>query len=458
MKTLLSIKRLAENIPYSIGKFTSYVPYSWRLGSTYSHYAGLLPPFENANPGVRLEYVVKQLDAIVQYAQKNIPFYQELYGRDRLRIGCLADFEALPVISRDDVRGYTRMSSGAYLLNTGGSTGGPLSFYVDRNVWAREWAHMHYIWSRRHYRPADLMATMMGKPLPGMLSRYNAVHNEYLLDPYSPMEAIAQQFIRLLRARPVRFFQGYPSNIYNVFKAAEEFIEPVDRKGFASTIRCLLFSSEYPSEHMVDYLSKEWGISDYLSWYGHSEMCLLACDFDSTYDYHPLYTYGYAEEQDGMLIGTSFHNYDMPLIRYKTEDLVSSTKDGVGLISSFKVTGGRSSDFIEDKKGQNHSLTFFLGRHHAIYNFADFIQIYQARPGQVTYYIVLSRGFDPGESDLRSFFDIPHKLDVEFEFRLIDKPVRTKGGKLKIKLTNDDIRSLEQNMGLVADGGREDAS
>lgn len=445
MAALPIAKKIAENIPYPIGKLTSYIPYSWRLGATYSFFSRLIPSIECSNSEEKLKYVIQKLDYIVWYAQKNIPFYQELYGRGRVKIDCLSDFEALPLISRDDVRRYTRMSSGAYLLNTGGSTGGPLSFYVDRNVWAREWAHMHYIWSSRHYRPTDLMVTMMGKPLSGKLSRYNAVHNEYLLDPYFTKEVIAQKFFGLLRTRPVRFFQGYPSNIYNVFKSAEDFIIPADRKKVVSNISCLFFSSEYPSEHMVDYLAKEWGLNNYLSWYGHSEMCVLACDIDATYDYHPFYTYGYAEESNGMLIGTSFHNYDMPLIRYKTEDLVSPIKDGAGLIATFKVTGGRSSDFIEDRNGQKHSLTFFLGRHHLIYNHADFIQIHQTGPGQLTYYIVPSRGFSPRGNDLSSFFDIPHTLDVAFEFRLIDKPVRTKGGKLKIKLTDDDIRMLEQN-------------
>jgi len=444
---ITKLKAVAEKIPYPIGRLSSRIPYSWRLGSTYSEYSRLIPIVENANAEHRNAYIIKMLDSIVRHAQQHIPFYQSLYGKDPLKIESLSDFDKLPVISRNQVREYAKESSGAYFLNTGGSTGGPLYFYVDRNAWAREWAHMHYVWRRRHYKPTDLMVTMLGKPLSSGLSKYNAVHNELLLDPYSPIERGAAEFIKLVRAYPIRFFQGYPSNIYNVFKAAEQYIKTELRKEFAKNIKGLLFSSEYPSEYMVQYLREEWGLFNYMSWYGHSEMCVLAYDLKSNYNYKPLFTYGYAEEQNGMLIGTSFHNYDMPLIRYQTEDIISAIKDNSGVISSFQITGGRVSDFIEDKKGQQHSLTFFLGRHHTIYNHADFIQIYQGIPGFATYYIVPSHDFRPSSDDLSFYFDIPQNLDIVFDYCLIKKPIRTKSGKFKLKLTKDDIYTLEDEAG-----------
>ena len=200
---------------------------------------------------------------------------------------------------------------------------------------------------------------------------------------------------------------------------------------------------------MVKYLNEEWGLFNYLSWYGHSEMCILAYDLKSDYNYLSLSTYGYSEEQNGMLIGTSFHNFDMPLIRYQTEDLISSVKNDNGMQSTFKITGGRSSDFIEDKNGQQHSLTFFLGRHHDIYYHADFIQIYQVIPGQVTYYIVPSRDFKLGSRDLCSFFDLPPSLNIDFKFCLIKKPIRTERGKLKIKLKLEDIKNLESSLNTI---------
>lgn len=443
MKVMLFFKKLAECIPYPIGHFASHVPYSWRLGSTYSNFSKLIPAFENSRPDTRLEYVIKNLNTIVQYAQRKIPFYQDLYGRSHLRIEKLSDFESLPIITRKQVRAYTEQSSGAMLLNTGGSTGGPLSFYVDKNTWSREWAHVHHIWTQKGYRHTDLMLTMLGKPLPSRISKYNVVHNEILINPYENIASVASEFVNLMKRYPIRYFQGYPSNIYYLFKAGEAFVEPAERRRFTSSLKCLLFSSEYPSENMVRYLSSEWGLKEHLSWYGHSEMCVFAYDRNSSRDYHPLYTYGYAEEKDGMLLGTSFHNFDMPLIRYMTEDMIDATIDDVGLITTFRIAGGRSSDFIEDRCGRRLSLTFFLGRHHTIYNFVDFIQIYQARPGEATYYIVPSKGNKLDGIDLRSYFDLPEQLAISFTYSLIDAPIRTKRGKLKLKLTDEDIGDLK---------------
>ena len=64
-------------------------------------------------------------------------------------------------------------------------------------------------------------------------------------------------------------------------------------------------------------------------------------------------------------------------MRGTTEDVVSSEKDDCGVIKQFRVTSGRSSDFIEDFDGNKLALSCFLSRHHRIYNHVDFIQIHQ---------------------------------------------------------------------------------
>ena len=65
-----------------------------------------------------------------------------------------------------------------------------------------------------------------------------------------------------------------------------------------------------------------------VSWYGHTERCVLAGDHLSRpYEYYPFHTYGFVEAvqaQDGeySLVATSFHNHTSPFIRYDTEDRI----------------------------------------------------------------------------------------------------------------------------------------
>ena len=88
---------------------------------------------------------------------------------------------------------------------------------------------------------------------------------------------------------------------------------------------------------------------------------MLAYDNDCSNRYRPFATYGLAEVVDGHLIGTSFHNFDMPLIRYDTGDLVEATKVSEGgLVEELAIKEGRSGDFIEDKHGKKIPLTALI--------------------------------------------------------------------------------------------------
>jgi len=292
----LFLKKLVEKIPYFPGKFISYIPFGLRLGRDYVKFSRLAATIQTASPEERLQYTLKQLNKIVHFAQRHIPFYRRLYGNTPILINSLKDFEKLPVITRKDVRAYTKESSGAMRLNTGGSTDGPLAFYIDKNAWAREWAHMHFIWALRGYKHTDLMITMLGKPIGHQAFRYNPVHNEFLLNPYIDAGKYIEELLPFLKKYPFKYFQGYPSTIYNFLKEIEPHVGSSEKEQISGKIRSIFLSSEFPMPYMLDYIKEHWNITNYISWYGHSEMCVLAYDEFSTGEYRPFVTYGYAEE------------------------------------------------------------------------------------------------------------------------------------------------------------------
>jgi phenylacetate-CoA ligase len=442
MNIRLRLKRAAENLPYSVGKLACHVPYAVRLGRGYNTFSRLANYYEKATPQERRSYTLAKLNHIVDFAQANIPFYQRLYGHAPINIHTLEDFEALPTITKTEVRKYTMESTGAMLINTGGTTGEPLSFYLDKNAWAREWAHMHFIWGLRGYAPTDLMVTMLGKDLGNSLYRYNAVHNEIRINPYLFFQSHAGELFDLFRKLPVKYFQGYPSSTYHFFRELELALDEERRRLISSKIRCLLFSSEFPMPHMVDYLENTWRFQ-HLSWYGHSEMCVLAYAGDNNLNYRPFVTYGYAENIDGMLHGTSFHNFSMPLIRYATGDLVESVQNDAGMMESFSITEGREGDFVEDKTGRRISLTALVfGRHHEIFNHADYLQISQAERGEVTFYVSFVGEPTIASSDVHRYFDLVG-LDFDFHFVFLKNPILTKSGKLKLNAAMDDVRAMQ---------------
>lgn len=441
MKLLVAFKRVVEKIPYPVGRVVAHIPYSLRLGRTYSKYSKFLPLFESFDPFQKNKFVIKQLNNIVQYAQSNIPFYKELYGKGIIQIEKMSDFEELPIITRGEVRDYTQRANGAMLLNTGGTSGEPLSFYVDNQAWAREWAHMHYIWARKGYKVGDLMVTMLGKNLFGHFYKYNAVHHELRLNPYVDAGENINHVRFLFERYPISFFQGYPSSIYNFLREIETVADDHLRDLIRKKIRCCLFSSEYPLPYMTKYIRTDWML-DYISWYGHSEMCILAYEDKQEGSYLPLLTYGLAEVCNGILCGTSYNNFDMPLIRYSTGDFVEGKVDETGLLRSFVVTQGRSGDYVQDTNGRHLSLTALIfGRHHLIFNYADYVQVYQRVAGELTILVTLKPGKNLPQADMSKMFDT-RDANFQFSFRTLKEPILTKSGKLKLLVSDSDISAI----------------
>jgi phenylacetate-CoA ligase len=445
MKYLLALKRLAEGIPYPFGRLTSHVPHSLRLGPQYQKFCNLIESSKAWGIEQSAAYSLAQLNIIVRFAQNNIPFYTNLYGKSPLKFQTIAQFQDLPTINKDQARELSEYCTEGMKVNTGGTSGQPLSLSLDSHAWAREWAHIHAIWRNGTYRPTGLMMTFLGKDLYGKLFQYNAVHHEFRINPYIFSRKCIPEIIGLFDRYPFEFFQGYPSSTYEFFNTLEKSINPKDKKIIQSKIKCILFSSEFPSPYIKQYLENVWGFK-MISWYGHSEMCLIARDIDceNIYTHYP--TYGFAENINGVLHGTSFHNFAMPLIRYSTGDHIQSSTNELGEMLHFSITEGREGDFVIDQFGNRLSLTALVfGRHHTIFDLANFVQVHQPEPGRVTFLVSIPSDKADLLGNALTYFDL-ESLPFIFDYRYISKPVLSSSGKFKFKLTESDLETSQTHI------------
>lgn len=423
------LKGLVEHVPYPIGRIMALVPFSWRLGRTYG---SLKSAIEVENE----KYAIDHFRTIFEYAREKFPCYRELYERAGvldLKIETMADVKKVPRIDKQWTRAHFSEFKGAYRLNTGGSSGEPTAFWMDKDCWAREWAHMHTIWERLGYKYTDLKLAIRGKNLGKRPFVYNPVHNEYIINTYLNVKDYAVDLKWLFAKRKVRWFHGYPSSIHQFILECEAAFGKDGTSALFKDVKGLLLSSEYPHPNLVAKF-EEYGLK-WISWYGHSEMAVLAYGTieeannpnNQTIIYHPFVTYGFAEVEDGHLLGTSYHNFDMPLIRYDTGDLVEEVDGG------FKIKEGRNGDFIEDKNGKKIPLTALIfGRHHKAFDVADYVQIGQREPGRAT--LVVSGSKDAlGGKPLSDLFDLTN-VAIDFDMEIVDKPIRTAAGKLKLKV------------------------
>ncbi len=429
------LSNIVSGIPYPLGRIFTGVPYQFRLGRTYTDFSRLIDKSQGWSIDEKVSRLVKSLQNIKHKAQNSFHYYEKLYvdfGCFDLKIKDLNDWEKLPLISKEDLRHNVQLFRGHQRINTGGTSGEPFSLYIDKRAWAREWAHMHYIWRMKGYEYTLPKITLRGRDLGSSLFKYNLIHNEFIFNTYKNFSDRnnALTFKKLVLAKRIKFVHGYPSAIYNFFKEIEKCLTDSEIEEIKSSIKVCLMGSEYPVNYMVEYLKRKWEF-DYISWYGHSEMCVLAYDINKDNTYVPFLTYGYPEAVNGELIGTSFHNTDMPLIRYKTGDLIYGEIHN-NLLKSFSITEGRSGDFIEDKHGKKIPLTgLIFGRHHCAFDVFDFIQVKQDVAGSST--ILVTNKSGKMIKNIEQYFNLDN-VEIDFHFEVLKNPILSKSGKFKLKI------------------------
>lgn len=427
------INKIGKLSPDFVGKLLVYIPFSLRHGrKVFNEFNRLLINSETWNEQKQEEYIIKHFNQIFQHAKK-FEFYKKKYqghGVLDIEIKTLKDIEKIPTITKEEIRKVINEFDGCYSQNTGGTSGNPLPLYLDKNVWSREWAHYHHIWKRVDYKYTDVKVFFRGLNIGNNFLKYDFQHNVYIVNIFKDPLPHINEFFKVLKKSKTRFFQGYPSAIYDFLKKIEGKVTIEQKELIKSQIKYCLFSSEYPTPYIIDYLKSVWGL-DFISCYGHSEICVLAATNINELIYKPYHTYGYVEVLDNRLIGTSYHNFDMPLIRYETGDLVEGEKFNNGVLKSFTIKEGRVGDFIIDKNNIPISLTgLFFGRHHKIFNYIDHIQVFQQEIGKVTFYISHKNNY---EVDVKKMMDLEN-INIDFDYVFLTEPIKTKVGKVPLKI------------------------
>ncbi|MCR4307965.1 MAG: CoF synthetase [Candidatus Berkelbacteria bacterium] len=437
------LKSIAETVTPNIGKHLSHVPFSLRLGAKYRSSVRDIAAWENASREFDDSYF-KSLQALVRFAFENIDFYREFYKQKGFSpddLSSMSDWSSVPIVTKTDfqsapLESRCRQKPRGMKINTGGTSGQPLEFYIAPGAFAVEWAHMHYIWKLHGYKPQHLKITFRGKHFDSAEPlRYNAVHNEYIVNASAPMSQVTAAILELSKGCVIRWLHGYPSLIAEFARQIEGGCFPGFSK-FRARLFGVLLGSEYPAPAYRSVIERV--ISTHVvSWYGHSEMAILARE-TALGVYESLPTYGYAEAvlaaEGGFnrLIGTSLHNRVHPFIRYDTGDLVQEvSKQSMSL--GFQISEGRVGDFIVDRQGNRHSLTAIIfGRHHDAFDLINHVQVRDQGGGVITL-VITPRNTEVAMSELAQGFNLVD-LDMEFQYEVVDSPIRTKAGKIQLKI------------------------
>ena len=398
------------------------------------------------------QYKEEQTRSILEYAYKECPFYKLFFDAHHVSpadFKCLEDIEKFPVLTKEIVReNYKGMVAQSYppqnliATHTSGSSGKALDFYYTKEfvpyLWATWWRFrerfdVHV--GDKHLNCTGKLVVPIGTKKPPYW-RINKPMNQWLINMQHITAEKIPCIVEMIDREEFIYFSGYPSIIYAIALCIKE-------KGLSVTNppRFIFTGAEkmYENQRMViEEVFPGVICSDH---YGMSEGVCNASKCKNSI-YHEDFEFGLLEceekhwisenEYEGEILGTTFKNYGMPLIRYKIGDsAVWDTRPcSCGLHSqTIKDIQGRSEDFVITPEGLRVQRFDYLFK-----DTRDIkeCQVVQRELGSVVFRIVKRENYSAATEKLIK--DEVKKIispTIVCEFEYVNEIERTAAGKFK---------------------------
>jgi phenylacetate-CoA ligase len=445
--------RLSPGTRARLGRVVQWLPESFKWGGTYREWRNRLATI-NENAEEIKKFQAQAITRLVAAAVTHSPHYREVlvstFG-SRFRPADVLDrdiWTRIPVltpatVAEDPQRLCTVPAARLDVASTGGSSGQPLKFYLDRHRSPIEYAFVHHTWARAGYRPGDARCMFRGVELSeGTLPhmQYDAALRELRCSVFHLSDQHMARYCDEIRARRLRFIHGYPSAIA-IFAAY------LVRAGLAplTQIQGVFLTSEryYPAQRPA--ISQAFAAATVVPFYGLSEKVAFASASPADEDvfaFEPLYGLTELLDEDrrpltepgavGRLISTGLLFSGMPFLRYDTGDTAE-------LVASPSAANG--CRLIVRDIIPKHGDEFFVGRSGALIGVKGIIsnlkdtahhireyQFFQDLPGEVTIRIIPVPNAGDSFAGYRDLLNKKTAEELNFTVAIVDRlPMSTRG-------------------------------
>lgn len=405
--TLYPLLKLYEAAPQPVkslaGRAYRAIPASLRYGQSYTRFQREAQAVQTWDAETIRRYQVAAVRESLIAAAK-APFYAKRFavcGVVPEKFESLEQLADYPLLTKQDLLLHREEmvnpefdASQRLYITTGGSSGVPVGFYLHKGVSRpKEQAYLEAQWSRRGYRVGDRVAVIRGgvtsSKARGGISYYDATRNWLILSSYHLTLERLPEYLAALRAFRPQHLHAYPSAALMLARGLEQTGMKLD-----VALTSVLCGSEKLTQESQTYLEQAFG-APVFHWYGHSERVVLAGQSRTSNDLYFWPTYGFVEfgepTADGHreVIGTSFHNHVMPLIRYRTGDYVRMSNAerqipnaGIESWPAVSEVVGRDYELLVSATGRRISLTA-INMHDRIFDGLMAVQFCQQRAGEV---------------------------------------------------------------------------
>lgn len=406
MLNLNDLKKLYANSPLWIKKLYASIPYRIRNGGDYRKWTDFLAKNIDLE-----EYKLLKMKETVLYAYENTEYYKKLFNTMQISpfdINDINDFGKLPLIDKNIVKeNFEELivqnypSNKKYYVTTGGTSGTPMKFLQSNNIWAKELAFVMSYFGQFGFDSSSLKASLRGGEFESIRDnnfwKFNPIHNEIHFSPFHINEKSVYYYVKAMNKFKPEFWHSYPSSVLLLIEHMKN-----QELELSYQLKTIFLISENFSIKNIKTIQSFFNCK-VSSFYGHSERLIFAPNcHNNLFEYKVNERYGMIELIDeasniinlngerGEIVGSSFDNYAMPLIRYKTNDFTHYVDSKNKSISA--IEGKWKQEYLLGKENLKIYLTA-VNMHNDIFENVIEYQFIQNRIGFVTLNIVVSKFF-----------------------------------------------------------------
>jgi len=313
-----------------------------------------------------------RLRLIVKHAYKYVPYYRKLFKKLCILpddIKSAEDLKKLPLLTKDELRRnpeeFTPRRGKGLLASrnfTSGSSGKPLE--LRRDLYSINFENA-ILWNQKQsagIRFSDRIAVLREELVVPFENRkppfwrYSAFENKMFISSYHLGRENIRHYVKALEDFKPAAIEAEPSSLYILSR----FIKDEGLCPLSFSVKAVFTSSEVLLDKHKALIEDVFGGRIY-DFYGNGER-VAAIGMCGEGVYHVIPEYGIMEFMplDGNsgraeIVGTSLHNYAMPLLRYRTGDVVevSDANCRCGRKSKvIKKIEGRLADFLVSSDGK----------------------------------------------------------------------------------------------------------
>lgn len=418
----------------------SLVPRSLQESGTYRNWRTFLKTSADWSPERIEQWQTEQLRTTVRFAIDNTEGYRELYKKAGVAANDLrttADIRHLPFTTKqmfqNDLEAFSVQRFGRKYRTTGGTTGLPVGFYQVKGMLAVERAFVHDAWTGFGWSPGARMAVLRGGFIGSREQpwQWDPYRRELQLSSYYLTKETLPLFADAVSLCGATILQAFPS-------ALQIFADLVQEAGMVASFpfQSIMLASENFYEWQIKKTSEVFPNATLFDFYGQSERVIFAAWCPQAREYHVNPFYGVTEVIDGELVGSSFHNFGTPFIRYRTMDRAEPGR-------SHCSACGRNWQLLPRLLGREHEqLVTGTGRyvsmsamnmHDRIFDRIVQFQFMQEQAGSVHFRYVPRMPLTPDqENHVRCGLSAKLGQDVSLIMEPVSEIPRTRAGKRRL--------------------------